>query len=772
VSDPSTHDRLLPRTRRQAAVDCAAVLVVMLAATGSFGPVFGGTAYLVAGLGATVLGIAVGVATSLRPLRGWLMTAAGIVVALVLFGPALAVPRSTIAGVIPTLEAWRELLLGVVYSWKGLLTAEPPAEGFPSLLVVPFLTMLLCSSVATVLALRLRRGAPFAMLPGVVALVVGIAFGTKIASWPIVLGLAVAGVVVAWCAWRRASWRTGLNDEVEVTNDTRHRGRGRRERARGAVAMIAGSLLVAGLVSIPIQPEDRAVLRDVVEPPIELAEYPSPLAGYRNWLKSFEDETLLTVSGMPEDGRLRLATFDHYDGTVYAVAGAQQSSGSGSFARIGDEVLVQQSGAPATVRVEVQDYSGIWVPDVGFLQSLRFEGPRADELQGSLHYNGQTGTAIALDGLGAGDAYELDAIVPAQPSPDELERATVTDVQVPEPAIVPDLLQAWVVQHGVNGRTQLENIQAMQRLMQAGSFSHGLEDDTIPSLAGHGASRVQSMFEQEVLVGDDEQYAVAFALALSRINVPSRVVMGLYPDDGFPGGDQPVELTGGDMHAWVEVPFEGLGWVRFDATPPEDNDNIQPEPEPQPEPKPQVLQPPQPPEEPAEMSPDTVAEEGQEEDEELEDTSWTLWLWVAGGTILLLVLLLLPFLVVGALKAARRKRRRRAERESDRLAGGWHEVVDEAVDLGLPVPAGVTRREVAAVVEGRYPRSRATEIGEFVDEGVFGPGEPDRGEVDAFWLDVERSLEGMRSEASARTRMLGRLSLRSFARRRRERRRR
>ena len=67
---------------------------------------------------------------------------------------------------------------------------------------------------------------------------------------------------------------------------------------------------------------------------------------------------------------------------------------------------------------------------------------------------------------------------------------------------------------------------------------------------------------------------VAFALALSRINVPSRVVMGLYPDDGFPGGDQRVELTGGDMHAWVEVPFEGLGWVRFDATPPEDQDKI------------------------------------------------------------------------------------------------------------------------------------------------------------------------------------------------------
>ncbi|MEV7528025.1 transglutaminaseTgpA domain-containing protein [Agrococcus sediminis] len=766
-----SRDQLLPRTPAQAAIDCGAVLIVMVAATLSFGPVFGGHAYLVAGIGGALAGIAVGVATSLRPLRSWLMTAAGIVLALIVLGPALAVPRSTLFGVLPTLEAWRELLLGVVYSWKGLLTAEPPAEGFPSLLVVPFLTMLVCATLATVLALRLRRGAPLAMLPGLLALVVGIAFGTKIAFWPIALGVVVAGVVVAWWAWRRASWRTGLNDEVEVTNDTRHRVRARRQRSRGAIAMIAAAMAVAALVSIPIQPQGRAVLRDVVEPPIELAEHPSPLAGFRDWHKNFDEEALLTVRGMPEDGRLRIATFDYYDGTVFAVAGARQTSGSGSFARIGDEVLVQQSGDPVEVRVDLQAYSGIWVPGVGYTQSLRFDGPRAGELQGSLHYNGQTGTAIALDGLAAGDAYTLEAIVPEQPDIDELEGVAITSVEVPEPAVVPDLLQAWVNERGATGQNQFENILEMQRLMTSGAFSHGLEGD-FPSLAGHGASRIQSMFDQEVLLGDDEQYATAFALALSRINVPSRVVMGLYPDDGFTGGDEPVELTGGDMHAWVEIPFEGYGWVRFDPTPPEDNDSIQPEPEPQPQPKPQVLQPPQPPEEPAELSPDTVADEGQEDDEEVEDASWGIWLWIAGGVLLLLLLLLLPFLVVGALKAARRKRRFRAERESDRLSGGWHEVVDHAVDLGLPIPAGVTRREVAGVVEDRYPRSRATAIGEFVDEGVFGPGEPARDDVDAFWADVERSVKGMRSEATPRRRLLSTLSLRSFARRRQERRRR
>lgn len=762
---------MLPRTWRQAAIDCAAVLTVMVCAALAFQPVFGGTQALVAGIGGAIVGVVVGVVTSLRPLRSWLMTLAGVVLALLLTGPALAVPAKAIGGVLPSLAAWQELLLGVVFSWKELLTAQPPAQGFPSLLIVPFLTLLVCSTLATVLALRLRRGAPFAMLPGVVALVTGIAFGTKIAFWPIVLGIVVAGVMIGWIAWRRQAHRSGLNTEVEVTNDTRHRGQARRQRVLGAVAMVVGALLVAGLVSIPIEPRDRAVLRDVVEPPIELEEFPSPLAGFRNWHKNFSDEPLLTVTGMPEGARLQLATFDYYDGSVFAVAGSEQTSGSGTFSQVGDTVVVQQSGTPATVDVEVAEYAGIWVPSVGYLQSAQFEGARADALSSGVHYNAQTGTLLAVEGVHPGDAYRIQAIVPEQPAIDDLEGAVVSNVRMPEPALVPDLLQAWTVEHGTNADTRIENILAMQRTMQAGGFSHGLEGDP-RSLAGHGAYRLQDMFDQEVLVGDDEQYATAFALALRRINVPARVVMGLYPVDGFQGGDEPVELRGSDMHAWVEVPFEGHGWVRFDPTPPEDQDQIQQEPEPQPEPKPQVLQPPQPPEEPAEMAPDTVADEGDQEDEEIEDRSWVVWLWVVGSILLLVLLLLAPFLIVGAFKAARRKRRFRAERESDRLSGGWHEIVDEAVDLGLPVPAGVTRREVARAVEERYPRSRASEIGEFVDAGVFGPGEPDRDDVDAFWSDVERSIGGMRSEASRRRRLLGRLSLRSFLRRRQERRRR
>ena len=741
---------LLPRAPWQAAIDCAVILVVLTMATLAFGPVFGGVDYLIAGVGGALAGILVGVVTSLRPLRGWLVTVAGIVVAYVVFGPALAVRHATIGGVIPTLDGLRELMLGSFISWRSLLTAQPPVQGFPSLLVVPMLTTLLCAALATVLAIRLRRGAAWAMLPGVVALVVGIAFGTRIAAQPILLGVVTACASIAWIAWRGATARRNLAEEVEVETqrDDANRKAFARRRLIGGVGMVAAAAVVASVAAVPISFTNRQVLRDDVEPPVELADYPSPLAGFRQWHKNYEEATLLTVSGMPEGARLRLATLDWYDGSVYAVAGSQESSASGSFTRVGDAIGTSQPGDPARIQVEIGEYTGIWVPSVGYAEAIDFGGSDAVALQSSLAYNGLTGNVIAESGLGPGDTYTIDAIVPPVPEYEDLEGIPASDIDMPEPAEPVELITAWASSNATE-RTTLDNILAMTAELQTGAFSHGVGDDEADSLAGHTVRRLTDMFNAETLLGDDEQYAAAFALALEFYGVPARVVMGLYPgEEGFEEGGEAVELTGGDMHAWVEVSFQGVGWVPFDPTPPEDNTQVEPEPQPEPDPRPQVLQPPQPPEEPAELLPNTQPDQAQDDEDERESSVWLVVLAVAGIVVGSILLLLLPFLVIGLLKARRRRRRFEAASESERLAGGWHEVVDEAVDLGLPVPAGVTRREVASTVEDRYPQSRATAIGEYVDAGVFGPGEPHRGEIDAFWKDVDRSVKAMRQEAS------------------------
>ncbi|KFF58719.1 transglutaminase, partial [Cryobacterium sp. MLB-32] len=146
------------RSRRAWFIDLVVLFVLLGVGVLGFGPVFGGTGYLVAGLGGAVLGL--GIALVGARLRwGVLTVALATVLGYVMFGGALALRASTVLGVVPTLATLRELALGVVVSWKQLLTAPAPVAGFDSLLVAPFLATLIAAVVAGSLALRLRRPA-------------------------------------------------------------------------------------------------------------------------------------------------------------------------------------------------------------------------------------------------------------------------------------------------------------------------------------------------------------------------------------------------------------------------------------------------------------------------------------------------------------------------------------------------------------------------------------------------------------------------------------
>jgi transglutaminase-like putative cysteine protease len=66
--------------------------------------------------------------------------------------------------------------------------------------------------------------------------------------------------------------------------------------------------------------------------------------------------------------------------------------------------------------------------------------------------------------------------------------------------------------------------------------------------------------------GDCQHFASAAALLLRLAGVPSRVVVGFAT--GTPQSDGRYNVRDTDAHAWVEVYFQGIGWVAFNPTPP------------------------------------------------------------------------------------------------------------------------------------------------------------------------------------------------------------
>jgi hypothetical protein len=395
------------------------------------------------------------------------------------------------------------------------------------------------------------------------------------------------------------------------------------------------------------------------------------------------------------------------------------------------------------------------------LSEIDFRGDRAEELRRGTYVNTVTGTAVATPGLEKGDEYTVDAVLPNEPDDEQLAEVSFGRVTMPKPSNVPEELTALAAETVAGAETPIEQVRALESfLSEGGFFSHGLEGEVL-SRAGHTAERISTLLGAEQMVGDDEQYAVAMALLAGQIDIPARVVMGYYPDEEQAGGAS-FAATGDNVHAWVEVNFEGIGWMSFNPTPPEDQVPNDTNTKPRVDPKPQVLQPPPPPQEPVDLPP-TLPDDRESEDEKLNLAGIIGAILVIGGISLAVIALLAsPFIVIGAWKAGKRRSRRAAALTADRISGGWDELTDRAVDYGARLAPGGTRIEEAAVVASALTVPQVTALAERADSEVFGPAEPTAQDVESFWHEVDEIVGGLGKDAGFWKRIKARLSLRSL----------
>lgn len=746
------------RLRRGWILDIAAVGMLLIAALIGFWTTFAGPSFLLAAIGGVVLGLAV---AAVCAWRGWgiLIVAGATVAVYFLFGGALALPHTTLLGVIPTVDTLVGLATGVVTSWKQLLTTVAPVSPADGHLLVPFLIGLVASVLAASLALRLRHLA-WSLLPIVAALFLVIALGVPTAAFPLVQGIVIAGAAAGWLSLR--SWWAPQSSAVNVSEADPARARYMRTRrlvgGLAVVAVAAGA--GAGVNAVVTDSAPRHVFRDAIIPPFNIRDYASPMQGFRKTVRDQKTKTLFTVTGLPEDGRVRLAAMDGWDGVVYNVTDGGPGSSS-AFLPLRSDMAVGADGVPARLRFEIADYSGVWLPGTTIVDDVAFEGARADELRRSAYSNPATDTTVVTAKLKKGDAYTVDAIIAPKVGDEQLKDAKFANIKQKVSSYSPEDLSATAADIVTDAETPIEQARALETYFaDGGFFSHGLEGEVL-SRAGHTAERISTLLGGDQMIGDDEQYAVAMALAAQEVGIPVRVVMGYYPDADRK--EEPVfAATGDDVHAWVEIAFEGFGWIPFDPTPPEDKVPQDQNTKPRVDPKPQVLQPPPPPQEPVDLPP-TVPDDRKPEDDSLNVLGIIgMILAIAGVSLGVLLLLASPFIVIGAWKAARRRARRNAQRHSDRISGGWDELTDRAIDHGARIPPGGTRVEEAGVVASALTVPAATALAERADGQVFGPGEPTADEVEAFWREVDEAVSGMRGAATFWGRMKARLSVRSL----------
>jgi transglutaminase-like putative cysteine protease len=755
-------------------VDAGALTILLGLGVLGFSLSFGGDAYyLISGFGGILLGLALAAANAHLRL-GLLITAALALGAYLVLGTALAVPDAAIAGFVPSLDSLRTLLLGVVFAWKDMLTVGVPVGTAGGVLIVPFLSSLLTALLAGILTWRAK--APYwPLLPVLALFVTGIAFSTNAAFLTVERGTALTVIAIAWATFRRDALRRSDTRKVSVNKPQSDAGTAQRARIRRlgtAAAVIAASVAITAVAApLVTASDDRKVLRNVVVPPFDPKDYITPLASFRTFVKDKKDDTLFVVKGLPRDGRVRLGALDAFNGTNYNM----DPNGSGNFSKVGDtksiNTLADTSSVVPTndysIDITIEDYAGYFVPGGRKTTGLSF-GQSASTAASGLYFNSGTDTAVTTKGLSKGDSYSVQVSDPVKLEHGQLTQYDFAKVTLPDALEVPPVVGSQANDLSADAPTAIDRVRQIEAHFQkTGAFSNGLiTEGQLPSVSGHSSSRIKNLLTAKQMLGDDEQYAVAMSLMLRHLGIPSRVVMGFYPEPTSPeNGAGEVKITGKDVHAWVEVAFDRVGWVSFDPTPPKDNIPIPPDPENKSKPKPQVLQPPPPPQEPADLPPDS-SPDALDADQK-KNNPWLFWgalLGALGIALVPLTILALPLLLIALLKSRRRKSRFTDGHPAQRVGGGWNEVVSLATDMGAGIDTRATRKESAAVVADAFPASGTTTtlLARRADASIFGAGQPSEEEVKEYWTIVDGSLKEMTATVGFWRRQQARFSPRSL----------
>lgn len=711
-------------------VDATLLTSSLMVALLGFRTTFDSPRYLAVGAVGILLGLMVAhLANVLR--QPWITVMGMAVAAFFLAGGATALREGTIAGLIPSVDTLKGLAAVSVDGWKQMLTTLPPVDGDGQLVVLPYLLALLASASGFALARRSRQVMAPLIAPALLMAAV-ILLGTIEPAAATLQGIGLALLVIVWGVVRHR--RT-----VSLVGT----GRPSRTQAMLATGLVALSLSASYLIagSLPGSERERIVLRTYVQPPFDVTAYPSPLAGFRKYTegaKQLWDQELVTVSGAPAGTLMRFAVLDDFNGTVWSAGSPAPVSG---FQRVGSVIPNVRRGDEVTATLTIgAAYAAVsdvnvWLPAPGAASRVEFAGPQARSHEATFRYNLGTSQGVLPDRLKVGDVVTVTSTpLPTYTVGNPFGPSTSTTLDPTAYTFVAGPTTKWIGKEGALA----DQVAAIAKAMRSGAYSDGTRTGETHYLPGHGTGRLTKFVASPQIVGNDEQYAATFALAMAQLGIPARVVFGApVPTD--------LIIRGKDVHAWVEINTSEAGWqvVPFAAFTPDRTK------------RPTVLPPDTVTEVNAAVVPPPNAVKPPGSIEALADsdpsasrppTKSANGFVIPEIVILIAKIVGIPLLmmavfaaVVLALKGRRRRLRRTRGPADQRVASAWRELVDTATDLGVTPRPGQTRRETARELD----RFHVRELADRVDAGVFGADQPTDAEVTALWGDVDRHRRTM-----------------------------
>lgn len=285
-----------------------------------------------------------------------------------------------------------------------------------------------------------------------------------------------------------------------------------------------------------------------------------PFLDIREDLQSQDDTVLITYTTTDLDpDPLRLITADRFDGNVWqpspdALDGGVQVS-LGLPAPPGAEPGLLSSAEQVSTSISVGRLGGRFLP-------LPYPASSVD-VEGRWLVDPRTLDVAARDETTEGISYDVTSY-DITPDPAALDQVPTDDLDarwtdLPDGMSETVLAEAERVVSAAGAQTRYDQALALQQWFRnSGGFTYSLD-----------APDVTDRDAVEAFLTDRRGYCVQFASTMAlmarALDIPARVAIGFLPGEQVEPGRY--EIRADDAHAWPELYFQGIGWVRFEPTP-------------------------------------------------------------------------------------------------------------------------------------------------------------------------------------------------------------
>jgi transglutaminase-like putative cysteine protease len=546
-------------------------LATLLASIGLH-PLYESSGWFFSGLGAVLAVGAAGVLTRRFRVAAVLCPPAGLL-ALFLYLTVAFASGHTLLGIVPTPSSTAQLGRLVSEGWHDANSYAAPVPMLPAISMLTAAGIGLVAILVDFLAVRMRRAA-LAGLPLLAVYSVPAAVRSQTVSWLAFLlgaggylGLLVADARDQLAGWGRAVFTRhwSMTQQIDERPDSSPlAASGRRIGLTAVVIAIVLPFAVPGISPHGLLGigEGSGAGSGQGTGSITGLNALDPLVSVRRQLVRAGDAEVLkyrTTDGTAPD-YLRMYSLDRFDGETWTTGPLR----AGRDARVGDKELPADPGlGPVPTRAVTTNVSinsrvhGLDVLPMPY-------PPTKVAIKGDWRVDARSLTVFSSHDSAGGRSYTVTSIRP-QPTYQELVTNTPAPASIAARYLaVPDSVGDDVTELATNttstASTPYEKAVKLQELFtQSGRYTYSL--DTPPPHQS-GALR-DFLFTSRT--GYCEQFASAMALLARVLGIPARVGMGYTAGTQQPDGEWVVRTK--DAHAWPELYFTGVGWLRFEPTP-------------------------------------------------------------------------------------------------------------------------------------------------------------------------------------------------------------